>query len=366
MTKEEIKNALRAAIKKGYHPCYDLESEEEHAVHWMALTMQEFQQVWHETKREMEDEKKKEHPFKDLDEIVLEALKLHSSYDLPILDFGTRSRRLVVASGNALPTGRIFFKEEDAIFANEDQYKSVLQNIQTDGAVVISASGSKHAPIIIQDLLDAGLDIYLLTCAADSPAAVLLPKDHVYVTKQIKDEPITYNTSTYLGMILAKTKEDPQKIMHFIINVVEPRLINMACFDAFYLMIRSEFNELREMFVTKFDELFGPKVTGRCYTLDQTLHAKTVVTSESELFISFGLKNELFGHENSRLNIPLFDGAGPAAMIAITYYVIGKIQKHFEPWFKTSAEAYKKLQPELFKIVGKKVQDFIVYKPQSS
>lgn len=360
MTKEEIKKALRAAIKKGYHPCYDLESEEEHAVHWMALTVQEFQQVWRETKEELELEKQKEHPLKNLDDIVLDALELHSSYELPHLNFGTRSRRLVVASGNALPTGRILFKNEDALFASEDQYKSVIPRIQTDGAVVISASGGKHAPIIIRDLLDVGLDIFLLTCAADSPAAVLLPTEHVYVTKQIKDEPITYNTSTYLGMILAKTREDPRKILRFIADNVEPRLVNMARFDAFYLIIRSEFNELREMFVTKFDELFGPKVNGRCYTLDQTLHAKTVVTSEKELFISFGLKNDLFGCEKARLDIPLFDGAGPAALIAIAYYVIGKIQRQFEPWFKQSAEEYKKLQPELFKIVGEKVKEFVV------
>ncbi len=59
-----------------------------------------------------------------------------------------------------------------------------------------------------------------------------------------------------------------------------------------------------------FDELFGPMLTGRCYTWRQTLHAKNVVESERELFISFGYDNELFGHEDARLNIPLPPNAG--------------------------------------------------------
>jgi hypothetical protein len=92
---------------------------------------------------------------------------------------------------------------------------------------------------------------------------------------------------------------------------------------------------------------------GRCYTLEQTLHAKTVVKSEKELFLSFGYKNEVFGHENARLNIPLFDGADHAAMIAIGYYVIGKIQSQLPPWFHDSSDRYKALQPELFrKVLG--------------
>ena len=34
-------------------------------------------------------------------------------------------------------------------------------------------------------------------------------------------EPYTYNTSTYLGMILGRTKEDPKKIETFIKNKVD-------------------------------------------------------------------------------------------------------------------------------------------------
>jgi hypothetical protein len=42
------------------------------------------------------------------------------------------------------------------------------------------------------------------------------------------------------------------------------------------------------MFLTKFDELFGPLMSARMFTFEQTKHAKTVVASEPELFINQG------------------------------------------------------------------------------
>jgi len=52
-----------------------------------------------------------------------------------------------------LPTGRIIFAYEPALFCDEGQYLGVLdREPATDAAVVISASGAKYAPIMIQDL----------------------------------------------------------------------------------------------------------------------------------------------------------------------------------------------------------------------
>jgi len=291
--------------------------------------------------------------IRDLSQVVVDALELLSGYQPPKLDLGSPKKRLVVASGNALPTGKVIFEDEDAVFAGEDQYEKVLQKIPVDGAVVISASGKKHAPIIVGDLLKRELDTYLLTCDAGSPAAKLLAGDHVFETRSAP-EPITYNTSTYLGMILAKTGEDPAGILEFIRREIDPLIQDLTEYTAFYVLVESRFDVLREMFITKFDELFGPMLPGRCYTVEQTLHAKTVVPSPKELFISFGYENQVFGEEGARLNVPLFDGAGYAAMIATGYYVIGKIQSQFPQWFKENADAYKDLQPELFaRVLGK-------------
>jgi len=283
----------------------------------------------------------------DLHEVVIGALKLHGSYRLPALRLGTPKKRLVVASGNAFATGKIVFADEHAVFADEGQYQRALQKIPgIDGAVVISASGQKDASGIVSYLKER-VETYLLTCNGDSAAAQLLPKDHVVVTPR-NPEPITYNTSTYLGMILAKTGEEVMPILDHIEGEVKPRIPpDLTKYNAFYLIVEPEFDLAREMFVTKFDELFGPLLTGRCYTWRQTLHAKTVVQSERELFISFGYDNQLFGYEDARLHIPLPQGAGYAAMIAVGYYVIGHIQSQFSPWFKWNADRFEAWQKKV-------------------
>jgi len=283
-----------------------------------------------------------------LHDVVIDALKLHAEQKPPALKRPTGKRTLVVGSGNAYATGRILFREEDAVFADEGQYPIALERSKgIDGAMVISASGRKHAPRIVADLKGRGLETYLLTCTAESPAAALLDDDHVTVTRSVP-EPITYNTSTYVGMILAKTQEDPAEILQYIETQVQPRIIDMTGFEAFYLIVEPRFDVQREMFLTKFDELFGPRLNGRCYTTEQTIHAKTLVEWEKELFISLGFENRLFGADGARLNIPLPEGAGDAAAVAVGYYVIGHIQEQFPPWFMQYADAYQERQPELF------------------
>ncbi|MBL7224254.1 MAG: hypothetical protein ISS72_10405 [Candidatus Brocadiae bacterium] len=278
---------------------------------------------------------------KDLHEVVIDALRLLGQGHLPELRLGSPKRRLVAASGNAMAAGKIIFADEDAVFADEGQYRRAIERIPgVDGAAVISASGQKDASSIVGFLKDK-VETYLLTCNGDSAAAQLLPQDHVVVTPR-NPEPITYNTSTYLGMILAKTGEAVEPIAEHIEREVAPRIpSDLSKYSAFYLIIEPEFDLVREMLVTKFDELFGPMLTGRCYTWRQTLHAKNVVPSERELFISFGYDNELFGHEDARLNIPLPPNAGYAAMVAVGYYVIGRIQSQFSPWFKWNADRYE-------------------------
>jgi len=286
----------------------------------------------------------------DLDEVTLAALDLHASYEIPRIALAPARKRLVIASGNALPTGRVLFSDEPALFCDEGQYRAVLERErEVDSGVVISASGTKHAPIIVRDLLDRGLSTYLITCNAKSPAGLLLPAGRVFETRA-QPEPITYNTSTYMGMMLAKTREEPKAIKQHLVEKVAPLIPDFNLSEAYYLMLRPEFDVEREMFITKFDELFGARINGRCYTTEQTLHAKTVVPWEKELFISFGVKNEDFGLQ--RLEIPLPDNAGFVAMVATGYYVIGRIQRVKPPWFKQHADEYARIQKALFEKHG--------------
>ena len=84
------------------------------------------------------------------------------------------------------------------------------------------------------------------------------------------------------------------------------------------------------------------------------MHAKTVVSGDKELFISFGVENKTWG--KNRLNIPLPQKAGSVALMAIGYYVIGQIQKQNPQWFKESIEEYTEFVSKVF---GSKISTIV-------
>ncbi len=280
----------------------------------------------------------------NLDECVLNALDLFIKKGLPAFPTIDFKRPLIVGSGNAAVTGRILFRETDAVFADESDYTQKLKAIPAiDGAVIISASGGKHAPIIATELKSRGLKTILLTNTKDSKAGTIA--DTVVVFPK-NPEPYTYNTSTYLSMILAKTKEDPKAIRTRIESLAKELPQDLGSYSAYYIIIPNEFEHVRDMFLTKFDELFGPNLVGRVFTPDETKHAKTVEPSDNELFISLGYDNRIFGKK--RLNTALPPDAGYAMLIAVGYFIIGKIQAAKPPYFKENIEAYVREASDIF------------------
>ncbi len=276
----------------------------------------------------------------DLDVCVLGALELFSDKKLPKIKI-PNGRVLVVGSGNALATGKIIFRNHDAIFANESDYEEKLRHFKFKFGVVISASGGKHSPEIVKEIKSKRIKTFLITNTEDSPASKFSNQTFVLPKQR---EPYTYNTSTYLGMILANGKENVNEIYKHLNRIKVP---SMKKYDSFYLILPKEFDAVREMLVTKFDELFGPKIMGRVYTTEQTKHAKTVTPSSKELFISFGEKNNVYGKH--RLFVPLPKNSKFGGMIATAYYVIGKIQKQKEPYFKNNIVNYTKESSRIFK-----------------
>jgi hypothetical protein len=141
-------------------------------------------------------------------------------------------------------------------------------------------------------------------------------------------EPYTYNTSTYLSMILSDTGERAGGITKFIdseLAAFSP--VNFSDFDAFTFVLPGAWSELRPMLRTKFDELFGSKVSGRIFTSEEFKHAKTVVPNERELFISIGLPAADIGREAKWIEVPLPPNSGYGAAIATSYYLVGLIQQ---------------------------------------
>lgn len=273
----------------------------------------------------------------DLDVAVLGALELFQTTPLPQLDLSAYAHPLVVGSGNAEAAGRILFEKADAIFASESNYEEKLRAIPTiDGVVLISASGEKHAPIIARTARALGKHVTLITNTPNSSASRELDHQHPYDEYVFPKnrEPYTYNTSTYLGMILGNTKEDPAAIERFIRDHIDTlTLPDLSQYNKFYLIVPARFSGIIRMLQVKFIELFGRMVARDVETAEYTRHATTVVPSD-ELFISFGEENTTWGKPENRLFVPLPQNADYGAVMAIGYYIIAQIQKQHPPYFK--------------------------------
>lgn len=295
----------------------------------------------------------------DLDAVVLGALELFCACDLPKIDLSAYKHPLVVGSGNAEATGRIIFAHSDAAFASESSYEVPLKNLPSiDGVVLISASGGKHAPTIAARARQLGKPVTLITNNPSSLAAKALigqGPQSVYVFPKNR-EPYTYNTSTYLGMILAATGEDAASIYDFI-NQHTAKLTfpDFSAFDKYYLIVPPQFSGIIRMLQIKFIELFGRNIARDIETSEYVAHATTVAES-NELFISFGEENTTWGRPENRLHIPLPPHADYGTMMAVGYYAIAQIQKAHPPYFKQNIERYT---AEISKVFGQTIAPIV-------
>jgi len=295
----------------------------------------------------------------DLDVAVLGALELFQKEPLPKIKLDVYKRPLVVGSGNAEATGRIIFQDLDAIFASESNFEEKLKSVKTiDGVVVVSASGEKHAPIIEQRAKKYGKHVTLITNSRGSSAEKKLDKKHTYDEYVFPKnrEPYTYNTSTYMGMILGHTGEDAAEIYMFIKEKIDTLIFpNLSRYNKFYLIVPPQFSGIIRMLQVKFIELFGRNIARDVETSEYVPHATTVAPSD-EFFISFGYENNNWGKPQNRLNIPMPEKANYGAMMAVGYYVIAQIQKQHPPYFKENIASYTK---QVSKIFGNKINPIV-------
>lgn len=282
----------------------------------------------------------------DLDDCVIDALELFIRKGVPELDINRFKRPLVVGSGNAAATGMIIFEKSDAVFADESNFELKLKTVkEIDGVVLISASGGKHAPIIAKiSKKRYKKSVVLLTNNENAPAKRYADESYVFPKNA---EPYTYNTSTYMGFILSATKEDPKKILDFIRKKTDRiKMPEFRKYSGYYIMVPEKLGGITKMLHTKFTELFGRKVARDIETFEHSKHATTVVPSD-ELFISFGKKDRIFGNDGLFVQLP--NNAGYGAMMAIGYYMIGKMQKSYQPWFKENIEEYCRKASKIFR-----------------
>lgn len=281
----------------------------------------------------------------DLDVCVLAALELFSEVKIPQIKIDCPGP-LVIGSGNAAATGKVLFSGTEAVFADESDFEQKLNRAKKIKEVVlISASGGKHAPTIATKVKKYKKRLTLITNNEKALSGKFADEICTFPKNR---EPYTYNVSTYLGMILSKTKEDPQKILQFISRKVGSlKLPDFSKYDKYYLLVPEEFKEIIRMLNVKFMELFGRRIARDIETFEYAQHSTTVVPSEKELFISFGKRNKIWGKE--RLYVPLPKDADYGAMMAVGYYLIGRIQKEQPAWFKKNIVEYTKKASKIFK-----------------
>jgi hypothetical protein len=298
-----------------------------------------------------------ENSLPDLDIVTLGALELFQEYKPKKLDFSKYKKPLVVGSGNAISTAKILFANTSAIFANESNYKEKLKNkdLGIDSVYIFSASGGKHAPILAKAAKLRDIPTHLITCTNNSQAEEIVGKENTTITKKNR-EPYTYNTSTYLGWVLAKTGEDAKEIQDFIETNIKGKVPhNLIQYTGYLLVTPDKFVNLNPLFEVKFIELFGRKLARDVKSSEELKHAITVVPSNTELCINFTSNKVDFVGEELNFDIPKHFGEG--AMMAITYYIIGQIQKQNQPYFKENIKKY--IQRNAFGDFGKAISTIV-------
>lgn len=277
-----------------------------------------------------------------LDTIVLEALDFFIKTPPPALDISAYSLPFVVGSGNAINTGKILFSGKAAIFADESNFRAIAQaykpviekGLITD-AVIISASGEKDSVWELELSREMKLRTTLLTCKPNSTGAGIA--DEVYAYKSIA-EPYTYNTSTYLGMVLSATGEKSEDIKTCINGISLPP--GFSEYQTYTFVLPDTYLNVGPMVEIKGDELFGPHVMIRAFPQGHARHAKFVHPWEHELVITLGSENKYFGHPAHRWDIPLGATASFGTVIALTYYLCGQIQKVKPDYFMQHIEQF--------------------------
>lgn len=278
----------------------------------------------------------------NLDENVIQALDFFTQNRPPKLDLSEFQTPFVVGSGNAYNTGTIIFSGKAAIFAGESNFKQLVEAYALAvekglirQAVVISASGEKDSVWEIDLAKKYGLKTALLTCEKNSSAAKAA--DQVFVYRKIA-EPYTYNVSTYLGMILSATGEEPTKIKKIIEGLKFPE--NFGSYESYSFVLPDKFINICPMLDIKKSELFGPHLSLRAFSEGHARHAKFVIPSEKELVIGIGVENKYFGHPDHKWNVDFPAFASFGTVLSLTYYIVGKIQESKPPYFKENIKNY--------------------------
>ena len=284
-----------------------------------------------------------------LDKSVISALDFLSRQPAPTLRPQRFQLPLVVGSGNAYNAGMAIFSGQPSIIANESDFRAkisgygqLIKSKTISQAVIISASGEKDSVWETKLAKQKGLKTTLLTCRPLSSAAKLADEVIAYGKTP---EPQTYNVSTYLGMLLSASGEKAKEIKKSLKGLKLPD--GFLKYRAFAFVLPDDLAAIAPMIEIKRHELFGPRLSIRAFSAGEARHAKFVIPWDKELVISLG-ENKYFGLKEHRWQIKRPKGSSLAWAMALTYYLVGRIQSGFPPYFKKNIARYCQVGPKAY------------------
>jgi len=290
----------------------------------------------------------------NLNDSVLAALDFLIKNPPKPLNLSRYNFPIVIGSGNAFNVAKILFFSQSAILGNESNYQSLfksyaklIKNGVIKQAVIISASGEKDSIPEIKAAQKNGLKTTLLTCNPQSTGAKLA--DQVILYPRIP-EPQTYNVCTYLGMFSSVGQNNLRSVKSFLKNLKLPK--KFSDYRAYSIILPDSFGGIAPMLDIKKSELFGSHLALRSFSYGEARHAKFVIPWDKELVISLG-PNSYFGKPEHRWEITLPKDLDNAFIMALTYFLIGKIQeikpdyfrKNIATWCQEGARAFQQDQP---------------------
>ena len=300
-----------------------------------------------------------------LHETLIKALDFFAVNRPPRIDLNYFKFPLIIGSGNGYNVARILFANQAAIFANESNLKQmikseipvILERKMINEVLVVSASGEKDSIWELKLAKKFGLKTILFTCSPNSGAAKIAAE--VFAFRKLP-EPYTYNVSTYLGMLLGATNEDPLLIRQFLKQLDAKLPKNFGGYQAYSFILPDDFDTICPMIDIKKSELFGAKLAIRAFSFGEARHAKFVIRDKDELVISFG-KNEYFGIPENRLEIDLPAEIAGGLLVSAVYYLIGLIQESKPPYYKQNIAKYCSLYG--YQAYGKEQKPFEIIVP---
>lgn len=273
-----------------------------------------------------------------LDLVVMAALDLFSSdlsVKIPDFDF---KKPVIVGSWNAKNTSKILYENRDVYYADENNYKEIISMPWVDWVVIFSASWGKHAPIVAQYAKEKKLRVKLVTCNENNETNKIIWVENIIVTPR-NLEPYTYNTSTYMWWIIAKTKENPKEISDYIEQQLKTKIdIDFTKYNSFLFVIPNKFANIAPLIEVKFIELFWRNIARDVKTFEEMKHAVTVVPNPKELCIRFWKQDIYFSWDMIDIELP--DFLWLAWFMAVSYFLVWFLQNQFPPYFKNHIENY--------------------------